>query len=77
MVKPNDDMIKVDVMNIRVLDDEDDETMVYINLRIPMSVKLRLDELYIKRIKENPKVRFTRSKTYLEVFDAGLKALEG
>lgn len=53
------------------------EEMVFINLRLPMSIKLELDDLYIKRIKEHPKVRLTRSKVYLEVFEAGLKALEG
>lgn len=70
-------MVRPATMIEPVDSDIDSEEMVYINLRIPMSVKLALDDLYIKRIKENPKVRFTRSKVYLEVFDAGLKTLEG
>ena len=54
---------------------EEEEQQVMINLRIPMQLKIDCDNLYIERIKQNPKVRLTRSSVYREVFVAGVKKL--
>lgn len=65
-----------DRLGVNVVNDvQKEEPDVLINLRLPLNVKIDCDNLYIERIKQNPKVKLTRSSVYREIFEAGVRKL--